>query len=170
MVKIDLSSYRPKLKADYIAWVTKVYGAMVADLGDNLKHVQNSPTWARTYANVVRDNVTTLKADNVFDLWPKKILNEQALETNGEAYAAATIGEWQAKIESKLEKIEDVEVKDLNNCRFAISGTRAGRKIFIDQDMIINTSSRGTLFNQFPARIYVDGKFTSEKNYKLLFA
>jgi hypothetical protein len=32
--------------------------------------------------------------------------------------------------------------------------------------MIMNVSSRGTLFNQFPARIYVDGKFTSEAKFK----
>jgi hypothetical protein len=34
--------------------------------------------------------------------------------------------------------------------------------------MIINVSPKGKLFNQFPARIYVNGKFTSAAAYAKL--
>lgn len=37
------------------------------------------------------------------------------------------------------------------------------------QDRIFNVISKGTLYNQWPARIYIDGKRISEAAYKRLF-
>lgn len=36
----------------------------------------------------------------------------------------------------------------------------------IEQSVILNVSSKGKVSNQFPARIYVAGKFVSEAKFK----
>jgi hypothetical protein len=59
-------------------------------------------------------------------------------------------------------------VRALDGARFRIVGIKNDRSICIEQDRIVNVSPKGTLFNQFPARIYVNGKFTSAAAYAKL--
>ena len=73
-----------------------------------------------------------------------------------------------AEIAAKLGELDGAEVRHLDGYRFAVVGTKDGRTVRIEQDMIVNISVKGTLFNQFPSRIYVDGKFTSAANYAKL--
>lgn len=89
-----------------------------------------------------------------------------------EEYANREVDEMFAAIKVKmLEKageIESPKVEDLSHYQFAITGQMKGRTVRIEQDIIINRSANGKAFNQFPARIYVDGKFTSEADYKTM--
>lgn len=89
-----------------------------------------------------------------------------------EAYANREVDDMFAAIKVKmLEKageIENPKVEDLSHYQFAITGQMKGRTVRIEQDIIINRSANGKAFNQFPARIYVDGKFTSEADYKTM--
>lgn len=84
------------------------------------------------------------------------------------AQAGAVVDAWGEKITSKLSDLQNTTVRHLDGHRFAITGERDGKKIRIEQDMIINYSALGTAYNQFPARIYVDGKFHPEAAYKKL--
>ena len=78
--------------------------------------------------------------------------------------------EWAAKIEEKLENVEGIEMINHSRGSFSFRGTRNGRSIRVDQQTITKMSSKGKWFHQFPARIYVDGQFTSAKAYKEMFA
>lgn len=77
---------------------------------------------------------------------------------------------WANKVQAKMGELDDATVHYVSGTAFRITGTRGGRKVTIEQHMIINVSRLGRLFNQWPSRIYVDGQFTSEAKYKKMFA
>jgi hypothetical protein len=97
-------------------------------------------------------------------------VDEQRIDEVAARHAEATIIEWAMKITAKVNELTNHEVFAMDSTSFTIRGHRNGHAVVIEQQMIINVSSRGILFNQFPARIYVDGKFISEAKYKTMFA
>lgn len=100
-----------------------------------------------------------------------RTLNAEAVVKAANRQADQTIAEWEAKLVSKLAELDSGEaVRQTSGMGFLITGTKEGTAVSIEQNMIINVSSKGKLFNQFPARIYVAGKFTSEAAYKRMFA
>lgn len=70
-----------------------------------------------------------------------------------------------AKVMKKIGDLQDADLYWAVGVNFTLTGTRSGRKIRIEQQQIYNFSVKGKMFNQYPARIYVDGKFTSAKKY-----
>lgn len=81
-------------------------------------------------------------------------------------YADMVAESMKDKIMFKAGELQNPEVRNMSGWEFLITGEVKGSKVYIEQNMILNCSSLGTLFNQFPARIYVDGKFMSEAAYK----
>lgn len=149
-----LQACKPKLAAQYEAQVRYTHARMVQDLGPELKGVHNSWAWARLFRNVVRpscDGVT---------------LDDSKLAAAAEQYADAAVAAWAGKIADKLGPLADVSVGRLDGCSFRIGGRRGSQRVGIEQQAIVKTSPLGKVFNQFPARIYVDGKFTPEAKYK----
>jgi len=166
-----LEAYRPVLEAQYIRTVTNVYERMRKDLGINLDNVYNDARWCRTFNSMVRNNVTALQYEAGA---PKRVIKEKALDTaklstNASNYSAEIVEAWASKIVSKLGSLDYVQVRRLDGCSFCITGEVRGHSVVLNQQIIINVSNRGTLFNQFPSRIYVDGKFMSEADYKAAF-
>jgi hypothetical protein len=94
------------------------------------------------------------------------VINAEKLANHAKCYADATVEEWLGKINAKLGDLVDAEVKRMDGVAFLITGSRNDHKVAIEQRMIVNVSARGTPFNQFPARIRVDGKAISEAAYK----
>jgi hypothetical protein len=67
-----------------------------------------------------------------------------------------------AKVNAKVADLQNVKVERLNGLNFRITGTdSAGRNIEMVQSVIVNFSVRGTAYNQFPCRVYVDGVLTA---------
>jgi hypothetical protein len=84
-------------------------------------------------------------------------------------FAAALADQWATevlnKVDAKVGELADANVLYAGSANFVITGTKNGRGVRIDQQQIINCSSKGTLFNQYPSRIYVDGKFTPASKF-----
>lgn len=97
-------------------------------------------------------------------------ISKAALERRATDYADASVDGFTAKLERKLGDLTDVELKYVSAGRgeFVITGKLGDRKVRVEQNVTFNVSPKGTLFNQWPARIYVDGKFTSEAAFKKL--
>lgn len=72
------------------------------------------------------------------------------------------------KLESKLGDLDTVEMSRTDGARFTLTGTLGGRRVRVEQQVVFKASSRGKLYHQFPARIYVDGQFTPEADFKAL--
>jgi hypothetical protein len=161
-----LEALRPQLAEIYANQVRRLFGYIVEKHGVTLNGVYNSSEFARSYRNLVAPCVTRL-GDRVNS---ECILDEGKLAARAADYAQAATLEWKAKIEAKLGDLENVQIRRFHGCNFLIGGLRAGRQVAIEQNIIVKSSTKGLLFNQFPARIYVDGKFTPEKKYHALFA
>jgi hypothetical protein len=160
-----LDKYKPAIATRYSSMIESQFKRMVDQFGPTLRGVYNSSSakfYRETISNVLERQTGTYRMS---ELPPQKI-DAVRLKKAADSYADETISSWKDKIQNKLGELDNGEVKHLDGYRFNITGNRGGKNIRIEQDMIINVSSKGTLFNQFPARIYVDGKFISEAKYK----
>jgi hypothetical protein len=170
-----LGDYAPEIAARFKLNVEYMFGRMVEALGEDLKGVHNSWAYCKQWSETVRPIVKCEYPDNPNAIThsprDRRIysIDAEKMEKAAAQYAKDTINTWKIKILAKLETLENVEVEHLTGLTFRIYGTRQGRKIEIQQEMIINCSKNGKLFNQFPALIYVDGKRKSEKKYKEMF-
>lgn len=162
---------QPELAARYATMYRGMFDHMVSVLGPELKGVVNSWQFARQYSQIrdIIEYVITEGRSSMQMGGPKR-LNEALLAKKSDQQAHFAIEKWIGKINQKLGDLNDVSVNRFGGCEFVIFGSRNGKAIKIEQSIIVKSSSKGALFNQFPARIYVDGKFTSEAAYKAMFA
>jgi hypothetical protein len=163
-----LEAYKPELAARYETFIRWQFNAMVEDMGPKLTNIGNDGRWARTWYSTMSALVT--RSDDRCRPLEAAILVEACLSREAAEYAEGVIESWKQKIAAKLGELESAQVDNMGDMQFHITGTKHGRRVQIEQTTIINVSSRGKVFNQFPARIYVDGKFTSEAAFKRLAA
>lgn len=164
-LKEQLEAYKPTLEEAYRQTVTSRLNHLKSQYGNDLrgKSDGNSLTNSKAYSAWERIRpLTNRAADGTV------VLDPVAVTAGAEAYAAGTIEAWHGKITEKVQQLDNATVHHLDGNNFGITGYRDGQHVSIHQHMIINRSSQGTPFNQWPARIYVDGKATSEAEYKKL--
>jgi len=138
---------------------------MVRELGPGLKGVSSSWAWAKTW----REFLSRFVEGVSFRGEGEARLNSERMAQAAAEYADAVVAEWAGKVREKLGELNNATVARMDGVGFVIRGERAGRAVTIEQSMIVNVSRLGRPYNQFPARIYVDGKFTSAAAYKKLF-
>ena len=137
------------------------------DLGPGCRGAYNHPRFARFWSETMGRLLVPSKdwRASVQDT-EEKVLDEAKLAAYAASYGKAAVAEVVAKLEAKLAGLETATVDRLNGFgSFQISGTKAGRRVRIEQTTIVNVSSLGKVFNQYPALIYVDGKKTSAAAY-----
>lgn len=157
-----LEAHKPALEAYFIDFTERRFATLVRHFGPALRGVYNSPL-ANNWRAI--SSLTVCDGDRINSEYS---LNAARVAAAATAFADATVATWADKIAAKLGELDNAEVRHLDGYRFAVTGSKGDRKVLIEQDMIVNVSSRGTLFNQFPARIYVDGKFTPAAKYAAL--
>ncbi len=170
VLKKAMLSYAPGLERDYTEFVRRAFKDMVADLGPTLKGVYNSGRWARIFQGSVRSATINVPLPGA----PKYTLgtyalDEAALAKNAKRYGEDVSLQWYRKMKFKLGDLGNVDVSEPGRGgEVIITGNLGSARVRVEQHTIINVSSRGTPFHQFPARIYVDGVFKSEAKYKAL--
>jgi hypothetical protein len=157
-----LEAHKPSLEAYFVGFAERRFANLVREFGPALRGVYNSDQ-ARNWGAIAY--LTTSNGDRISS---ERVLDADLVAAAATAFANATVAAWADKIIAKLGEMDSAEVRHLDGYRFAVTGTKADRKVRIEQDMIVNVSNKGTLFNQFPSRIYVDGKFTSAAKYAAL--
>lgn len=157
-----LDAHKPALEEYFVGFAERRFANLVHQFGPALRGVYNS-NQARNWGAIA--SLTRTLGDRIGS---EKVLDADRVAAAAKQFADATVATWADKIAAKLGELDSAEVRHLDGFRFAVTGSKAGRSACIEQDMIINVSSKGTLFNQFPARIYVDGKFTSAAKYAAL--
>jgi hypothetical protein len=73
------------------------------------------------------------------------------------------------KTEGKLILLENAKLDYYYDNEFVLRGSVFGSSVYIKQQVVFKRSMIGNDFVQFPARIYLDGKFTPEDIYKSWF-
>ena len=98
------------------------------------------------------------------------VFDKDAVMPHALDYAKDAVRKWEMKIMEKLGDLEEIKVPYHTDCGFIVCGKRNGQDVAISQQMILNVRYETyTFFNQFPARIYVDGKSMSASAYKKHF-
>lgn len=99
------------------------------------------------------------------------VLNMESVQRMAVKTAQESIEALVAKLDGKLgDHLVSVDVKRAQGDGFLLLlGELAdGSRVLVEQNMILNVSSKGTLFHQWPARIKVNGKPVSEAAFKKL--
>lgn len=113
----------------------------------------------RTFFTRINQNDYSINAD--------KTIDHDRIKTLCTDSAANLIDGFVAKLNAKLGDLDDAVVRRASaGGEFSITGTRNGKSVHVEQQTVIKVSSRGVWFAQFPARIYVDGKFTPASKYQ----
>jgi hypothetical protein len=173
ILRDELLRRAPELAEDYKRFVRHTFKRMQEALGETLKGVGSSWTWSRTY-DAIKGNLKQDWGGRSVLMYEESLkipyqINEEALGRNAQAYGERVALEWYNKMRAKLGDLESVTVVDAGTGGdVLIKGRIKGHDVAVEQHRIINASSRGLLFHQFPARIYVDGKFMSEAAYRKL--
>jgi hypothetical protein len=134
---------------------------MVQQLGGELKGIYNT-----RFSRLFRETLNpccTKNAVGHYEIDASKLHTFASIAAKQQAQALI------AKINAKVNELESPEIHHVSGFDFSISGYRSGHKVLIKQNMIVNVSTKGRLFNQFPARIYLDGKPISAYDYNKLF-
>jgi len=92
-------------------------------------------------------------------------LCEEKLAKKANEWAHMQVDGMIAKTVGKIGDLDDVTYRFHGYGDFNIKGTANGKQVNIDQQTVIKQSSKGTIFAQFPMRLYVEGQFTPAKKY-----
>lgn len=169
-IKEALQAKKPEIAAMAARIVESQFNRLVEQFGVTMKGVANSDSY-RLWSETIRALCTSTKVETDHSGRSNPYaLNPAAVAAYAEQYAVEVVESWETKIAEKMGELEGATVFNVSACNFHICGLRFGKAVRIEQDMIVNVSSKGKLFNQFPARIYVEGKFTSAAKYKKLAA
>lgn len=153
------ADYAPVIAADFSAYMRRRVERMIAE-GMNARKAYDFDKQAYSFAKSDGDRLGSLIV-GVSEEWLAKCAAE---------YAEATIQSFVAKLTKKLGALTDVEVRRADGATFVITGKLGDKAVRVEQSQIFKVSPRGTFFHQWPARIYVDGKFTPEAAFKKLAA
>jgi hypothetical protein len=137
------------------------FATLVNAFGPGMKGIYNSNK-AKVWCETVRhccNQTSNIPAQNEY------ILDDQLIASFAGKLANEMTKDVIAKVNEKIGELKDANVVRVNGANFCIVGRRDVHKVCIEQNQILNVSSKGKLFNQFPSRIYVDGKFTSAAKF-----
>lgn len=163
-IKPALDAHKPVLVATYTRQLTNRINYMLDQFKMGNFRLGFSPAWKNLRG--LCDYVPS--AQGAWNNRGSYTLNTDKVTKEATECALATIETWHTKIQAKMGQLESATVHQLDGLSFHITGTKAGHRVSIKQTMMINVSPKGKPFNQFPARIYVDGKFTPEAQFKKL--
>lgn len=163
-IKASFDPIREMAKADFIARVHRKIDVLRDDEGTIRRYGPREFSTHRLAAEFIT------WADNRMARGTAGVVNEERLDRIAQQFADAQVDGFIYKLEAKIGHLENVVLSLGNNREFVITGTHNGMHVRVDQQCVFKVSSKGTFFLQWPARIYVDGKFTPEKAFKALAA
>ena len=162
-----LDSKANEIAEEYIVRIEHLYNMLVREFGTDMKGIYNSCS-ASLFKEIVKPVCDYNKEVRRFDDPNPYTINKDKLILAANRYAISTILSWKDKITKKISVITDIVCHNLDGTSFYITGKYKENDIKIVQNMIVNVSSKGKLFNQFPTRIYINNKPISEAKFKQL--
>ena len=159
-------AYAPILAADFVAYHTRVITRLIEKYEGNMRGLANA---YGTDGDAYRNSGYYISYTGGYPASPRTAIgvDVEALQKDGDKYAEVTIQSFVAKLTRKLAPLTDVEVLWAKGSgQFTITGKLGNRQVTVHQDRVFKISSKGTPFHQWPARIYVEGKFTTEAAFK----
>lgn len=98
-----------------------------------------------------------------------KVLDKDRLRHSADQFGRDQVDSFIAKLTKKIGKLTDVNLSwGSESGSFMIKGKLNEHEVMVKQQVVFKYSSKGNFFLQWPARIYVDGKFIPEKEFTKL--
>lgn len=161
----------PAIAADFENWVTKALERIIAKY-DRKQIRQLSSSWGpdggvwrqlRTFTIMVDENgEKTTRFTNIYQVDYDHIKKESI------KYAQGQVDAFKYKLNKKLSDLTNITDLRISGSEFAFNATLNENKVHIEQTTILKCSNKGKLFNQWPCRIYVNGKMMPESKFKKL--
>jgi len=173
VVRSAIESMRPSMVASFELRVTQVYEELMKKYGPGLKgagvyeYVPLGCERASEYKAKVEQNSCAQKFSEIRPCLDNMLkLSASAMRKKANAMVDSTFANVMLKILDKAGEMEEPEIAHLSGYRFDLRGLVKGATIRIEQTITMNVSVNNVRFSQFPARIYMNGKFTPERVYK----
>jgi len=180
-LRAALETQRARLVEYYTQYIQRVFENLVKEFGADMnsrevrkgefpsaRSISNNIE-GRIWRNVIQPVCTATEIPGGHGRCTYAI-NPARLSAAADRYATDMIELWLNKITGKMGEVEAATVHGLDWNSYLIAGTRNGQAVRIEQQMIINFSGLGNPYNQFPARLYVNGKAISAAAYKKMMA
>ena len=158
---------KPLIAADYIAHIEKEVSWVIENHADAILNHFKSSKLSSFIQQRIRQVRPFLKMSS--DRPDSTVIGtkKEHLEKTATLYADAQVASFTSKLIKKLANLDDCEVSHQSMAgTFTIKGTIKGKKVVVSQSCVFKISPNGLPFNQWPALIYVDGKFTPETVFK----
>lgn len=162
----------PAIAADFVAWVTAQCEKFVAMDAKTLSQLPHSWGYQGGLFRQLRQFLVTIdeNGNDTNRLRYTYRVDHARIAKKSVEYAQAQVDSFKAKLEAKLVDLTDVRDVTIQGVNFTFRGTLKGHTVRVEQTTVLKCSPKGTLFNQWPCRIYLDGKFISEAAFKKLAA
>ena len=160
-VKESFEKIKPAMKANFIAEFTKDIEVRCENNNANIGKPYNA--WSGKSLSGLYNFTTSTDSTGRDSL---RYPNHKAIEKFAEEKVTFSFAKMLVKITSKLETLDTCERPKINGTNFTIKGTFKGHAVKLDQQTVLKVSAKGNWFYQYPARIYFDDKFVSEKELK----
>ena len=167
----EFDSMVPAIASNFENWVTKNLEQIIAkydraairNLGNSFSN--DGAIWRqlRTFTIMVDENGNrTTRFTNIYQVDYDRIKKESI------RYAQSQVDSFKYKLQQKLSDLTDISDLRISGLEFAFNGKLAENTIHIEQTTVLKCSKTGKLFNQWPCRIYVNGKMMPESKFKKL--
>lgn len=166
ILKEAVDGVLPHLEARFAANLRGTFDTITKKYGNppnrekNFIYSRDYPNWA-----IVRDHAVKRVGEWQSDIRAPYEIDESKLAATANRFAKESAEVLLHKMISKVGKADSVEIRSIHKDGFVLAGYKNGIPFVIDQDSIINVSSRGKLFMQWPARIKMNGKRVSEAEF-----
>ena len=168
----EFDSMIPTIAGDYVAWVTRqcerfaaMEPAAIRQLPHSWSHDGGLFRQLRHFLTMVDEN-----GNKTNRFTNRYVVDHDRIAAKATEYATFQVESFKAKLETKLVDLTNVHGLRIKGLNFAFNGELDGRQVHVEQSTVLKCSNKGTLFNQWPCRIYLDGKFISEAAFKKLAA
>ena len=145
-----LAAFTADLATKGATYATALHGRMVQAHGPRLATVGRDFAYAEAFSRTIRPLCTYVDGCPVLDA--------DKVATWATQWAAAQIADVAAKLEAKAPGLEGVSIVSAHDGWITLTGTRNGHRVRVEQGRIVNVSSKGNLYNQWPAHTYINGR------------
>lgn len=172
-ISAEFDAMVPTIAAEFTSWVTKNLEFILSTY-DRKEISQLGSSWSsdggkwrqlRTFTIMVDENgEPTTRFTSRYKIAHDRIAKESI------RYAQTQVDAFKFKLNKKLADLTDIENLRIESTEFQFTGMFGENAVRVEQTTVLKCSNKGTLFNQWPCRIYVNGKFMSEAAFKKLAA
>lgn len=174
ILKAAFLARAPELAAEYAEYIRRQFARVGTAYTEGIpRYVSHHQPFYRDITCTLRDACKTLEVPGNRILSIKNqyllVLDESYLQEVATTYGQRIALDWYYKTNDKLGDVQNVNLGEPVNGDMVVTAERDDVRIVLNQQRILKQSPKGLLFHQFPARIYVDKKFTTEAAYKKMF-